>query len=124
MSVDFPAPLGPSRPIACPCNDPVSPSSTMRFPSRTSSPLRSMMPMSLFYVGVGVLVPGIDQSSKRQQVKSEHTAVACHFDAAFLSPRADRCRSGIHGELTERLRRLSTETGKQGSQHRAQVRSE
>src|SRR3954470_1624555 len=37
MSVDLPAPLGPSRPMAWPRSSPVSPSRTRRPPSRTSN---------------------------------------------------------------------------------------
>src|SRR5271163_4452502 len=121
MSVDFPAPFGPSSPMERPRNSPVRSSSTMRLPSRTSNPLSSMMPMSLSYAGAGSPVPGMDQRGKSQKVKSEKLAVTGAFNVIVFPPNANRRGPRIRCHLADGLRCLAAELGKEGSQNRADV---
>src|SRR3974390_1918157 len=99
MSVDLPAPLGPSRPIALPRSPPVSESRTTRPPSRTSNRSRSMTPMLLLYVLAVELVPRIEQCTEGEEIKPEEAAVAGQFDAVLLPEGADRGGPGVGRQL-------------------------
>src|SRR5271165_2407217 len=103
MSVDFPAPFGPSSPIALPHSSPVRPSRTIRPPSRTCNPSSSMTLMSLHYAGEPCLVPGIHDRAQGEEVEAEQPAVARRLNAIVLPPRADHRWSGVGRELPDRF---------------------
>src|SRR3954468_6136396 len=115
MSVDFPAPFGPSRPMALPRSSPVSPSRTTRPPSRTSNRSSAITgsitmllpPMLWLYDVVPRLVP--DQRAESEEIESEQPAVAGHFNAALAAECADRGGPGVGGQLANGIGRPSAE---------------
>src|SRR5580698_4539941 len=110
MSVDLPAPFGPSRPMALPCNWPVRPSRTVRPPSRTSSPSSSITLMSVGYVLRRRFVPAIEDGSEGKKIKAKKTAVSGCLDAIVLSPCTDHCGARVGCKFPKRVSCFSADS--------------
>src|SRR5215831_9979070 len=102
--VDFPAPLGPSSPIARPVSEAFSFLRMMRFPNRTSSPSSSMTgSITSTYDFCGTGVPGqlghrraLSLTSSRD--RSERHGLAEHTGEVAGEQVGERQRLGIGGE--------------------------
>src|SRR5580698_161000 len=121
MSVDLPAPFGPSRPMALPCNWPVRPSRTVRPPSRTSSPSSSITLMSVGYVLRRRFVPAIEDGSEGKKIKAKKTAVGGCLDAIVLSPCTDHCGARVGCQFAECVGCFSAELREERRESRLQV---
>src|SRR3954452_8754127 len=120
LRVDFPAPLGPSRPMALPRSSPVSPSRTTRPPSLTSSRSSAITgwiaPISLPYEIVARFVP-VEERAESKKIEPEQAAVGSDFNAALLAESTDGGGPGVRGQLAQCIGRFAAELLQQRVQH-------
>src|SRR5216683_3039866 len=128
MSVDLPAPLGPSSPIARLFKTPVRPRRIVRLPSCTSSPLSSIVGF-IIYQSLRIGLARSSMIRQTQQVDQgwktwiqvKELAAAGHFDAVTFPISTKYAGLGVGCQLLNERQLAGSKLGRERFQNGAEI---